>query len=186
VFFPYDEKKAIKLVIPKIKSSNVLCETRLFQLKQNIYYDGLERIFINHPGAVTIIATTPENQLILIKQFRAPAGRWLWEIPAGTLEPGEDPMDCAVRELEEETGYTSENWHYLFPVFLAPGYSTEQIHFFRADQSRTVDNAREGDNDEEIYYLKVSSEKARDMLTKGEIQDAKTMIALQYWLGELS
>lgn len=185
MFFPYDERKAAKLVVPKIKSSDVLCETRLFQLKRNIYVDNLERIFIKHPGAVTIIATTPENQLILIRQFRAPAEKWLWEIPAGTLEPGEDPLDCAIRELEEETGFTSQHWKYLFPVFLAPGYSTEQIHFFLASHSQPVEKARKGDDDEEIYYLKVNQQKAQDMLVKGEIQDAKTLIALQYWLGGL-
>jgi ADP-ribose pyrophosphatase len=186
VFFPYDEIKSSKLVIPEIKSSDVLCETRLFQLKKNIYVDNLERIFVNHPGAVTIIATTPENQLILIRQFRAPAGQWLWEIPAGTLELDEDPLDCAIRELEEETGFASECWKYLFPVFLAPGYSTERIHFFLASQVQPVEKARKGDDDEEIYYLKVNREKAQDMMTKGEIQDAKTIIALQYWLGGLT
>ncbi|NLJ49415.1 MAG: NUDIX hydrolase [Candidatus Atribacteria bacterium] len=186
MFFPYDEKKATKLIIPEIKRSDVLCETRLFQLKRNIYVDNLERIFIQHPGAVTIIATTPENQIILIRQFRAPAEKWLWEIPAGTLEPGEDPQDCAIRELEEETGFTSQHWKYLFPVFLAPGYSTEQIHFFLASHSHSIEKARKGDDDEEIYYLKVNREKAQDMLVKGEIQDAKTLIALQYWLGGLA
>lgn len=186
MFFPYDEIKSSKLVIPEIKSSDVLCETRLFQLKKNIYVDNLERIFINHPGAVTIIATTPENQLILIRQFRAPAGQWLWEIPAGTLELDEDPLDCAIRELEEETGFASKYWKYLFPVFLVPGYSTERIHFFLASQSQPVEKARKGDDDEEIYYFKVNREKAQDMMIKGEIQDAKTIIALQYWLGGLT
>ncbi|HQK82573.1 MAG TPA: NUDIX hydrolase [Atribacter sp.] len=186
MFFPYDEKKLPKLVIPEIKNSEILCETRLFQLKRNTYVDDLERIFITHPGAVTIIATTPENQIILIRQFRAPAGQWLWEIPAGTLEPDEDPLDCAIRELEEETGFTSKHWKYLFPVFLAPGYSTELIHFFWASRAYPVEKARKGDDDEEIYYLKVTPEKAQNMMAKGAIRDAKTMIALQYWLGGLT
>jgi len=186
VFFPYDEKKAVELIVPEIKTSEVLCTTRLFQLKRNLYPDNMERIFISHPGAVTIIATTIENQLILIQQFRAPTGKWLWEIPAGTLEPGEDPKLCAVRELEEETGFAGHHWQHLFQVYLAPGYSSEQIHFFRAREIYPVEHAREGDEDEEIYYLKVSSDQVRAMMRQGEIQDAKTIIALQCWLGELS
>jgi len=184
VFFPYNKKKAADLVVPEVIKSEILCQTRLFQLKRNLYPDNMERIFVSHPGAVTIIATTPENQLILIRQFRAPAEKWLWEIPAGTLEPGEDPQICAIRELEEETGFAGQRWDHLFQVYLAPGYSSEQIHFFRAWDAYPVDHAREGDEDEEIYYIKVSATDARAMMKRRDIQDAKTMIAIQYWLEE--
>lgn len=185
MFFPYDEKRAANLIIPEVLNSEVLYETRLFQLKRNVYRKKMERIFINHPGAVTIIATTKENQLILIRQFRAPANTWLWEIPAGTLETNEDPMNCALRELEEETGFDSDHWSSLFEVYLAPGYSNERIHFFRAREVYPVENARRGDDDEEIYYLLVDAEQAQVMMKRREIQDAKTIIALQFWLEEL-
>ncbi|MBC7216658.1 MAG: NUDIX hydrolase [Candidatus Caldatribacterium sp.] len=184
MFFPYEGSR-IKLSEPEVEKEEVLLSTRVFQVVRRVYQGGIERIFVRHRGAVTIVATTPENKVLLIKQFRAPLGEWLWEIPAGTLEEGEDPLLCAKRELEEETGFHSEEWSYLFPVCLAPGYSSEVIHFFRAKNARPVQgNARLGDEDEVIYYLEASKGEVLDLLGRGVIKDAKTIIGLQYWLGE--
>lgn len=184
MFFPYDGGDAA-LSRPVVEKESILLRTRIFQVVKRTYRDGMERIFVRHRGAVTIIATTPEDRVLLVRQFRAPAGEWLWEIPAGTLENSENPLLCAQRELEEETGFSSQEWSYLFPVYLAPGYSSEVIHFFRARNARPVQgHVREGDADEVIYYLEASKERARAMLEAGEIKDAKTVIGLWHWLGE--
>lgn len=183
MFFPYNGQG--RLQTPDVVQEEVLLRTRVFQVVRRVYQGGMERIFVRHRGAVTVVATTPEDRVLLIQQFRAPLGEWLWEIPAGTLEEGEDPLLCAQRELEEETGFSSAEWSYLFPVCLAPGYSSEVIHFFRAKNAHPVrGTARPGDDDEVIYYLEASREKVRAMLQDGVIKDAKTLIGLQYWLGE--
>lgn len=184
MFFPYNKQQERNFALPRETEKNLLLETKILRMVKKIYEGGMERVYLEHPGAVTIVATTPQNELILIKQFRAPAQEWLWEIPAGTLEPQEDILWCAQRELEEETGFYSPEWTYLFPVFLAPGYSTEVIHFFRAKNVIPVENARKGDEDEVIYYLKINRKEALEMLNKGEIKDAKTMIGIHIFVEE--
>ncbi|MEN3184106.1 MAG: NUDIX hydrolase [Atribacterota bacterium] len=184
MFFPYDGNEA-NFREPEVEREEVLLNTKVFQVVRRMYRGGIERVFVRHRGAVTIVATTPEDKVLLIRQFRAPLGEWLWEIPAGTLEEGEDPFLCAQRELEEETGFTSAEWSYLFPVCLAPGYSSEIIHFFRARNARPVKGcARLGDEDEVIYYLEVTKNEAFSLLQEKIIKDAKTIIGLQLWLGE--
>ncbi|NSW75917.1 MAG: NUDIX hydrolase [Candidatus Atribacteria bacterium] len=184
MFFPYDKRQKENLVLPQEIQEKLLIETRILRMVRKTYEGGMERVYLEHPGAVTIVATTTDNRLILIKQFRAPAREWLWEIPAGTLEPQEDILKCAQRELEEETGFSSQEWHYLFPVFLAPGYSSEVIHFFRARNAVPVENAREGDEDEVIYYLQVDRNEALEMLRRGDIKDAKTRIGIHIFVEE--
>lgn len=184
MFFPYGESQ-IDFSEPEVEREEVLLSTRVLQVVRRIYRGGMERIFVRHRGAVTVVATTSENKMLLIRQFRAPLGEWLWEIPAGTLEEGEDPLLCAQRELEEETGFSSTEWLYLFPVCLAPGYSSEVIHFFRAKNARPVKgHVRPGDEDEVIYYLEATKDEVLSLLRKGVIKDAKTIIGLHYWLGE--
>lgn len=186
MFFPYDGNEA-NFREPEVEGEEVLLSTKVFQVVRRMYRGGIERIFVRHRGAVTIVATTPENKVLLVRQFRAPLGEWLWEIPAGTLEEGEDPLLCAQRELEEETGFTSAEWSYLFPVCLAPGYSSEVIHFFRARNARPVrGHARLGDEDEVIYYLEATRDEILSLLEERVIKDAKTIIGLQLWLGENS
>ncbi len=184
MFFPYERHRNEDFVLPRETQENLLLETRILRMVRKVYEGGMERVYLEHPVAVTIVATTENHELILIKQFRAPAREWLWEIPAGTLEPKEDILKCAQRELEEETGFASQEWSYLFPVFLAPGYSSEIIHFFRARNAIPVENARAGDEDEVIYYLKINREQALEMLQKGEIKDAKTMIGIHVFMEE--
>ncbi len=184
MFLPYDRVKATTLVAPREVREDLLMETRILRMVRKTYEGGMERIFLAHPGAVTVIATTREKKLLLIKQFRAPAGEWLWEIPAGTLEPREPILKCAQRELEEETGFSSQEWKYLFPVFLAPGYSSEIIHFFRAYNAVPVEKAPPGDEDEMIYYLEVDRKEAWNMVSRGEIKDAKTLLGIHIFVEE--
>lgn len=181
MFFSYS-KDQNDFSLPQEIKREVLLETAIFKVVKNTYRGEMERIFIAHPGAVAIIATTQDDKLLLIKQFRAPLGEWLWEIPAGALESGEEPLFCARRELEEETGFASDKWQYLFPLALAPGYSSEIIHVFRAKEVSTVDEARAGDEDELIYVREVTKKEAQQMLDRKEIKDAKTMIGIYEWM----
>ncbi len=184
MFFPYTGTNQEKETQLRLRNEQVLMQTPIFDVVEKTYEENIKRIAVKHPGAVAVIATTPRNHLILIRQFRAPVERWLWEIPAGTLEKGEKAEDCAKRELEEETGFTSSRWEYLFPVFLAPGYSSEIIHFFRARDARPVKEALQGDEDEVIYYREVNTTQALDLLCGGEVPDAKTVIGITRWIEE--
>jgi len=184
VFYRFEENQELSLETPKLEHSELILDACIFKVVRNTYQGNMKRIFIQHPGAVSIVATTTSSKMLLIKQFRAPVGEWLWEIPAGTLEKNESPLLCAQRELEEETGYVSQDWEYLFQVVLAPGYSSEVIHFFRARNAKPVSEPRQGDTDELIYCWEVDTKQARQMLQSGEIKDAKTMVAIWHWLGE--
>jgi len=114
--------------------------------------------------------------VVMVTQYRHAVGEWLLEIPAGTIEQGEDPEWCAARELEEETGYVSSRLRRLFTMYVSPGYCNETIHVFVADQlgQGTVNH----DPDEEIAVEHVRLEDVPGMIESGRIRDAKTIAAL--------
>lgn len=142
--------------------------------------NGLEttREIVEHPGAVAIIPILDNKKLLVVKQYRTAARKNLMEIPAGTLEPDEPPLSCARRELNEETGYVARHFRKLFSCYLAPGYSTEKIHFFLATQLvRTKASQAE---DEAITVQAMDLHQALKAIERGRIQDAKTISALYY------
>jgi ADP-ribose pyrophosphatase len=133
-----------------------------------------EREVVEHPGAVAIVATDREGNLVLVRQTREAVRRELLEIPAGTLDPGEDPLGAARRELEEETGYVAGQWR-SGPRFLtAPGFCQEVMHLFFAERVEGGEPANE--DDEEIEVVLVPMGDAERLL--GEIEDAKSLIGL--------
>ncbi|RKL67666.1 ADP-ribose pyrophosphatase [Salipaludibacillus neizhouensis] len=138
-----------------------------------------KREVVHHPGAVAVIALTPENKLILVRQFRKPLEKVLAEIPAGKLEKGEDPLECAKRELEEETGVQAENWTKLHSFYTSPGFADELVHVYLAE------GLGEGmvnmDEDEFVERIDVTLEEAEALIESEEIHDAKTIYAVQYW-----
>jgi ADP-ribose pyrophosphatase len=141
------------------------------------------RDLVEHPGAVAIIPII-DDSLILVRQYRYAAKESLLEIPAGTLEKNEDPMKCAVRELQEETGYAAKCWKKLFSCFMAPGYSNEIIHFFSAKELISV-----GENpeyDEEICVEAYSFDKVVQMIEVNKIRDAKTITGVLFYLTRTS
>ncbi len=91
-----------------------------------------EREIVRHPGAVAVVVLAEEDRVLLVRQFRAPAARDMWEIPAGTMEPGEKALATAKRELLEETGISAGEWSFLGTIFPTPGYSDERIHLYLA------------------------------------------------------
>ncbi|MFN3283668.1 MAG: NUDIX domain-containing protein [Pseudothermotoga sp.] len=143
-------------------------------LLQNGHKSTREVVF--HPGAVAVLPILANGDLILVKQFRYPVGVELLEVPAGKLDENESPKECALRELEEETGYKAQRIEYIGYIFTTPGFSNEKIYLYVAkDLIKTVQNL---DQDE---LLKVEILRPQEVLTKclnGEIIDAKTLSLL--------
>lgn len=138
------------------------------------------REIIDHPGAVAVIAITDEDKIVLVEQFRKPLEKTLVEIPAGKLEPGEDPEACAKRELEEETGYTCENLKQIASFYTSPGFANELMYLYLAeDLTRTKE--LQLDEDEFVEVVEVSFQEAQQLIKDQKIHDAKTMYAIQYW-----
>jgi ADP-ribose pyrophosphatase len=132
---------------------------------------------LRHPGAAAIVPVTDAGEIVLLRQFRHAAGGELWEIPAGTLDAGEEPLDCARRELEEETGMRAADLVALGDVVPVPGYSTERIHLFLA---RGLTRAEQGlDEDELISEVRaVPAAQALRWVADGTICDAKSAVAI--------
>ena len=131
---------------------------------------------VRHPGATAVVALTPEWQVILLRQYRHSAGEYIWEIPAGTIEPGEAPETCARRELAEEAGLTAVRWEALGELYALPGYSDEIIHLFLAQGlSPTTQRL---DQDEMLTVHAIALHECLDMVQNGQLRDAKSMAAL--------
>ncbi len=139
-----------------------------------------------HPGASAVVPFLSDPagndpQVMLIKQYRYAADGYLYEIPAGRLDEGEDPADCARRELEEETGCTAERVERLTTIYSTPGFVDERIHLFMAVGLTMGEHQRERDEFLEVVQMTLSQ--ALGMIEKGEISDAKTVIGLLYAAG---
>jgi len=131
---------------------------------------------IVHPGAVAVLPILENGNLLLIKQWRRAVKKILVEIVAGLKEEGEDPSSCALREMQEEAGYTAETLTPLFNFYAAPGISNEYVHLFLAKD--LVKSSLPGDDHEAIDVIEVTLSEAMDMIHSGEIQDAKTLCAI--------
>jgi ADP-ribose pyrophosphatase len=136
----------------------------------------VKREIVEHPGAVAIVALDEDDSVILVRQFRKAAERELLEIPAGTLEAGEEPMACAHRELKEETGYRAERLEPIGSFYPSPGYCTECIRLYLATGLQKGQSAPEGD--ELIRTTKVPLSEIPAMVSRGEICDGKTIAGL--------
>ncbi len=131
---------------------------------------------VHHPGAVGVLALFPDASIALLRQFRYSTEETLWEIPAGTLGPGESFRDCAKRELEEETGHRARSWLRLARFFTTPGFCDEVMEIWLAEELEAGETAH--DEDEHIEVVRMPLRKALEMAAKGEIRDAKSLAAL--------
>lgn len=131
---------------------------------------------LKHPGAAAIVPLTAEGSVILVRQYRHALGRFIWEIPAGTLNAEESPLVCAQRELAEETGYRAQHWQKLGVITPVPGYSDEHIHLFLARQLSAADQNLDAEEVLEVHP--VDFDDVMKMIAGGEIQDGKTISAL--------
>lgn len=134
------------------------------------------REIIEHSGAVGILPVLPNGDIAMIRQWRTAAQELLWEIPAGGLEKGEDPEACARRELIEEIGYAVGKLTPLFRCYLAPGYSSEMMYGFLAEDLTLV--GAEPEEDENIELVAKPLEELLPLIDSGEIRDSKTICAL--------
>ncbi len=140
-----------------------------------------KREIVNHPGAVAVIAITDEGKLVVVEQYRKALERSIIEIPAGKLEPGEEPATTAVRELEEETGYGCRELTYLQSFATSPGFADEIIHLFVARGLYEIENRAAMDEDEFVELMEITVEEGEQMVTEQRIFDAKTAFAI-LWL----
>ena len=142
-----------------------------------------KRIYIEHDGASAILPITKEGKIVLIKQFRYPIQQVTIEIPAGKKDEIEEGgLVCALRELEEETGLTSNNVVKFQDFHSCVGYSSEMIELFIAYDCEKVENPASGDDDEFIEILELSIDEVKSLVQKGKITDSKTLAVLLYYL----
>ncbi|MCI0710672.1 MAG: NUDIX hydrolase [Chloroflexi bacterium] len=171
-----DEKHLIEETV----STETVFEGRVFdlQVKSVRLPDGSasKRDIIQHPGAVAVVPLFNNERVILVRQFRSALETIMWEIPAGTLEPGEEPLAAAERELREEIGYHPNNLIPLGGIHVAPGYSSEYIHIYLSTELSAV--ASGGDVDEFIEKHDMPLSEAFTLLRTGQITDAKTIAGL--------
>ena len=140
------------------------------------------RELVEHSGGVSVLAENDEGKVLLIKQYRYPVEEVIYEIPAGKLEIAEKVVDCASRELREETGYQAEKFSELYRFYPTPGYSTETIYIYKAEGLSYV-----GPELEEGEYIEVvpkSRKELKELLKNGELKDSKTLIAVLHYLGD--
>ena len=159
-----------------------LYKGKLFEL--NAYYMQVEhrkvrREIIEHPGAAAMLAFDEKGKVLLVKQHRFPHG-YILEIPAGTLEKGEKPIDCAYREIIEETGYEAKKMTKLISYFPSVGYNKEEIHIFVASGTKKKFELKL-DNDEFITVVKMDIKKLIGMIKSGKIIDSKTICAVMIY-----
>ncbi len=139
-----------------------------------------EREIVEHPGAVAIVAVDSDDTVALVRQRREAARKLLLELPAGTLEEGESPLESARRELEEETGLTGGTWRELAAFYTTPGFCRERMHLFAAEGVERGDASPEDDEDLEVVRWRVDEIPER----LGEIEDAKTLAGLLLYLSK--
>ena len=138
---------------------------------------------VRHPGSVVLVPVTDDDRIVLVRQYRHPIGRWVWELPAGSLERGEDPASAAARECQEEIGLIPGRVEKLGTLFPTPGYCDEEMNFYRLTQLRPPgegDAAAHADEDEDIEAKAFTIEEMRAMIGRGDIVDMKTVAAI-YW-----
>jgi ADP-ribose pyrophosphatase len=149
----------------------------------NLHVDEIEvapglnvrREVVDHPGAVVIVPVDGEGRVLWVEQHRWAAGRRLLELPAGTLEEGEEPEACARRELAEETGFAAAAWQRLGGFFSAPGFCREYLHAFTARELSPEE--AEGDEDEDIEVVPLTVAESLARIDAGEVEDAKSLAA---------
>lgn len=168
----------MKLISSKLKYKN-----SLFSVTEDHAVDPsgfeIKRAIVQHSGSAVMMGVDDRKRILLVRQYRLPARRSLWELPAGRLDPGETPLQAAKREMVEETGYRAKKWTKLVTFFPSPGYVAEKMTIFLATEL-TAGEAKPME-DERIETRWFTEKEVRDGIRSGEIIDAKTMIGYFTW-----
>jgi ADP-ribose pyrophosphatase len=169
-----------------VRSSSYLHQGRVLKFRiDTIDYHGKDRPFeiVEHPGAVAILPIANDGKILFVRQWRRASKQILLEIPAGTLEEGEDPKECAQRELQEEVGYLAKSLEPYGGFYTAPGFCSEYIHLFIA--KNLVSSPLTGDEDEGIDVEAITLEESLRLAKSGKICDAKTLVAIYKYKASL-
>ncbi len=168
----------------KITSSREVYKCGLFRVTEDHAEDPksgfqIDRSVVRHAGSAVMMAVDKKNRVLLVRQYRLPAEAYLWELPAGRLDPGEKPLDAAKRELAEETGYRAKKWKKLVTFFASPGYVQERMTIFLATD--LTEGKATPMEDERIEVRWFKPKEIKEMIRTGKIMDAKTMLGFLLW-----
>lgn len=167
-------------------STETVFDGRLLHVKRDrvLLPDGnqADREYIIHPGAVVIAALTDRRELVMVRQYRYPMGREFFELPAGKIDPGENPAETARRELEEETGYLARDWRRVSVIHPSIGYSNERIEIYLADGLTQAEARLDDEEFLEVFTIPVGT--AIDWVRGGAITDTKS-IAVLFWIDKI-
>jgi ADP-ribose pyrophosphatase len=168
----------------KITASREVYKCNLFRVTEDKAADrktGFEirRSVVRHAGSAVMMAVDDKKRVLLVRQYRLPAAKNLWELPAGRLDPGEKPLQAAKRELIEETGYRARRWSKLASFWVSPGYVQERMTIYLAT-GLTAGPATPMD-DEQIEARWFTHKELQDMIRTGKIEDAKTIVGFFMW-----
>ncbi len=161
-----------------IKSERIY-EGKIINLRKDkvvVLHGTSEREIVEHNGGAVLAAVTPEGKLVMVRQYRKPAGRVMLEVPAGKIDPGEKPEVTAARELKEETGYTAGKVEYLMDFYPSVGYSEEVLYLYLCTE--LTPGETNFDENEAIDIEEYEIDELCGMVMRGEIHDAKTIIAI--------
>lgn len=167
----------------KTLASRTLCRTKIFAVTEEHVVEpgGIEvrRIVVRHGPSAVILPVDARGRVLLVRQFRLPAGGSIWELPAGRVNTGETPLAAARRELLEETGLRARRWKKLLAFYPTPGYVTERMHLFLAQDLEP--GQPRPDEDERIRCRWFNRRELASWLRAGRIVDGKTLVGLLLW-----
>jgi ADP-ribose pyrophosphatase len=168
----------------KIISSKEVLKNNLFTVVDEVAQDNsgfeIHRNIVRHPGSAVMLAVDEKERILLVKQFRLPAAKDLWELPAGRIDPGETPLQAAKRELHEETGYQAKKWVKLISYWASPGYVAEKMNVFLALNLTAGEPRPMGDERIEVAWF--TRRQVVEWIRAGKLEDGKTLIGYFMWL----
>jgi ADP-ribose pyrophosphatase len=167
----------------RIVSTRELLRTRVFTVSREKAAGPrgitIDRAIVRHTGSAVMMARDPQGRILLVRQFRLPARREMWELPAGRLDQGESPLAAAKRELAEETGYRARRWKRLASFYPSPGYCSEKMTLYLAEELTSGEAAPEDDESIKTRWFTMSE--IRRMVERGTLADGKTLVGV-LWL----